>query len=131
FIKGGGIGFDQERAVRRLLAAAGVAIDWQVIPAGLAALDVGQPALPKDLFDAVRKSGVALKTKLLHPAGGGTENFNIHFRHDLGLFATVRPVRNLAGLPARFERLDILLVRDITEDLYTAIEHEIVSGVAQ
>jgi isocitrate dehydrogenase (NAD+) len=131
FIQGGGIGFDQERAVRRVLAAAGVAIDWQVIPAGVAALEVGRPALSKELFDGVRKTGTALKTKLLHPAGGGPENFNIHFRHDLGLFASVRPIRNLAGLPSRFDNLDVLLVREITEDLYTAIEHEIVPGVVQ
>src|SRR5947208_10733293 len=82
------------------------------------------------MLDAVREAGVALKTKLLHPPHPD-ENYTIHFRHDLGLFASVRPIRNLAGVPARFENLDILLVREITEDLYTAIEHEIVPGVVQ
>jgi isocitrate dehydrogenase (NAD+) len=130
FIQGGGIGFDQELAVRRILAAAGVAIDWQVFPAGQAALDQGQPPIPRPMLDAVRAAGIALKTKLLHPPNPG-ENYNIHFRHDLGLFASVRPLRNLTGIKARFENLDILLVREITEDLYTAIEHEIVPGVVQ
>jgi len=130
FIQGGGAGFDQEKAVRRIIAAAGVEIDWQVFLVGQAALDEGLAPLPTPTFDAVRAAGVALKTKLLHPPRV-TENFNIHFRHDLGLFASVRPLKSLAGLPGRFENLDILLVREITEDLYTAIEHEIVPGVVQ
>jgi isocitrate dehydrogenase (NAD+) len=130
FIQGGGIGFDQELAVRRILTASGVAIDWQVFPAGQAALDQGLAPIPAPMLDAVRSVGVALKTKLLHPPHPN-ENYTIHFRHDLGLFASVRPLRNLAGIPARFENLDILLVREITEDLYTAIEHEIVPGVVQ
>jgi isocitrate dehydrogenase (NAD+) len=130
FIQGGGIGFDQELAVRRILTAAGVVIDWQVFPAGQAALDQGLPPLPLPMLDAVRSVGVALKTKLIHPPHPD-ENYTIHFRHDLGLFASVRPLRNLAGIPARFQGLDILLIREITEDLYTAIEHEIVPGVVQ
>jgi isocitrate dehydrogenase (NAD+) len=130
FIQGGGIGVDQELAVRRILAAAGVDIDWRVFPAGQAALDQGLPPVSREMLDAVREVGVALKTKLLHPPHPD-ENYTIHFRHDLGLFASVRPIRNLAGIPARFDGLDILLVREITEDLYTAIEHEIVPGVVQ
>jgi len=131
FIQGGGVGLDQEIAVRRILAAAAVEIDWQVITAGQAALEQGQPALSPALFEAVRQSGVALKTKLLHPPGSVKVNLNLQFRHDLGLFASVRPLRNLAGIPSRFSGLDILLIREITEDLYTAIEHEIVPGVVQ
>jgi isocitrate dehydrogenase (NAD+) len=130
FIQGGGIGFDQELAVRRILTAAGVEIDWQVFPAGQAALAQGLPPLPLPMLDAVRSVGVALKTKLLHPPQPG-KNYTIHFRQDLGLFASVRPLRNLAGIKSRFDNLDLVLVREITEDLYTAIEHEIVSGVVQ
>jgi isocitrate dehydrogenase (NAD+) len=130
FIQGGGIGFDQEIAVRRILAAAGVELDWRVFPAGQAALDQGQAPISRDLLEAVREMGVALKTKLLHPPHPD-ENYTIHFRRDLGLFASVRPIRNLDGIKARFENLDILLIREITEDLYTAIEHEIVPGVVQ
>ncbi len=130
FIQGGGIGFDQELAVRRILTAAGVEIDWQVFPAGQAALDQGLAPVPLPMLDAIRSARVALKTKLLHPPHP-SENYTIHFRHDLGLFASVRPIRNLDGIPARFKNLDILLIREITEDLYTAIEHEIVPGVVQ
>jgi isocitrate dehydrogenase (NAD+) len=82
------------------------------------------------MLDAVRTVGVALKTKLLHPPRAEA-NYNIYFRQALGLFASVRPLRNLAGIKSRFQDLDILLVREITEDLYTAIEHEIVPGVVQ
>ncbi len=130
FIQGGGIGIDQELAVRRILAAAGVDLEWRDFTAGQAALDRGLPPVPREMLDAVRETGVALKTKLLHPPHPD-ENYTIHFRHDLGLFASVRPIRNLPGIKARFENLDILLVREITEDLYTAIEHEIVPGVVQ
>jgi len=130
-VQGGGIGLDQAAAVQRMMAAAGVAINWQVIPAGLAALDEKRPALSNELFDAIKKTGVALKTKLLHPHGGGDVNFNIQFRNSLGLFASVRPIHNLNGLASRFKNLDVLLVREITEDLYSAIEHVIVPGVVQ
>jgi isocitrate dehydrogenase (NAD+) len=130
FIQGGGIGFDQELAVRRILEVAGVDLEWRVFPAGQAALDRGLPPVSREMLDAVRETGVALKTKLLHPPHPD-ENYTIHFRHDLGLFASVRPIRNLDGIPSRFQNLDILLIREITEDLYTAIEHEIVPGVVQ
>jgi isocitrate dehydrogenase (NAD+) len=130
FIQGGGIGYDQELAVRRIVAAAGLELDWRVFTAGQAALDQGLPPVSREMLDAVRETGVALKTKLLHPPHPD-ENYTIHFRRDLGLFASVRPIRNLDGVPSRFKDLDILLVREITEDLYTAIEHEIVPGVVQ
>jgi isocitrate dehydrogenase (NAD+) len=130
-IQGGGIGIDQEQAVRRVVAALGVAINWQPIPAGLAAIQQKQSPLSPELFEAVRKTGIALKTKLLHPPSGGDENFNIHFRNDLELFVSVRPIHSFAGLPGRFPNLDFVLVREITEDLYAAIEHEIVPGVVQ
>jgi isocitrate dehydrogenase (NAD+) len=96
--------------------------------------------LPKDTFDAVQACGLALKTKLLQPKGAGTPtahgvivptNFNVAFRRGLGLFASVRPVHNLPGIPSRFTNVNFLLVREITEDLYTASEHEIVPGVVQ
>ena len=140
FIQGGGLGLDQEAAVRRILAAAGVQIEFDVHLAGRAAIDQGRPALPQEAFDAVRACGVALKTKLLQPKGAGTPtahgprvptNFNVAFRRGLGLFASVRPIHNLPGVPSRFTGVNFLLVREITEDLYTASEHELVPGVVQ
>lgn len=140
FVQGGGIGIDQEAAVRRIFDAAGVGIEFEVHTAGRAALEIGKDALPPETFDAVRTHGVALKTKLHQPKGAGTPtahgpkvppNFNVAFRRGLGLFASVRPVHNLPGLPSRFTGVNFLLVREITEDLYTASEHELVPGVVQ
>ncbi len=140
FVQGGGIGKDQELSLRRLFEAAGVPVAFEVYTAGRAAVDQGRDALPDDVFAAVRAAGVALKTKLHQPKGAGTptahgpqvpKNYNVEFRRRLGLFASVRPVRNLAGLPSRFTGVNFLLVREITEDLYATTEHEIVPGVVQ
>ena len=138
FVQGGGIGLDQEATVRRLFEAVDAPIHFEVHFAGRAALEQARDALPRDAFDAVREWGIALKTKLLQPRGAGTPtgrsvptNLNVAFRRGLGLFASVRPVQNLPGIPSRFTGVNFLLVREITEDLYTASEHEIVPGIVQ
>jgi isocitrate dehydrogenase (NAD+) len=140
FVQGGGIGLDQEASVRRLFAAAQVPIEFDLHVAGRAALEQGREALPREVFDAIRSCGVALKTKLLQPKGAGMPtahgpevptNYNVAFRRGLGLFASVRPVHNLPGIPSRFSGVNFLLLREITEDIYTASEHEIVPGVVQ
>jgi isocitrate dehydrogenase (NAD+) len=140
FVQGGGLGQDQELAVQRLFEAMRVPVEFELQLGGRAALEQGREALPKETLDAVRECGVALKTKLLQPKGAGTPtahgpvvptNYNVAFRKKLGLFASVRPVHNLPGIKSRFTGVDFLLVREITEDLYTASEHEIVPGVVQ
>src|SRR5262245_50763407 len=130
-IQGGGAGLDQVPAVRRILEAAGVHIEWDEHLAGLASLQQGGPALPPAMLQSVRTNGLARKTKLLSPPGPPAGNFNVQFRRELGLFASVRPLKNLAGLPARHQGVDLLVIRELTEDLYGAIEHEIVPGVVQ
>jgi isocitrate dehydrogenase (NAD+) len=130
-VQGGGIGFDLVPAVQRVLAAAGVAVTWDEFLAGQAAAEQGLPPLSDELLRSVRQNGLALKTKLLPPTQGPAVNYNLLFRRALGLFASVRPLKNLRGLPARFQDVDILVIREITEDLYAAIEHEIVPGVVQ
>lgn len=130
-VQGGGAGEDQVPAVQRILRAAGVDITWEEHLAGLASLERGGAALPEAMLASVRANGVALKTKLLSPANTPDQNYNIHFRRQLGLFASVRPLKNLRGLPARFQGVDLLVIRELTEDLYAAIEHEIVPGVVQ
>ena len=125
-VQGGGVGLDQEAALRAILRAAGVEIAIEVHPAGRAALESGAAeAIPQATLDAVKACGVALKTKLLQPKGAGMptahgptvpNNYNVEFRRRLGLFASVRPVRNLAGLPSRFIGVNFHLVREITED---------------
>jgi isocitrate dehydrogenase (NAD+) len=130
-IQGGGVGFDQVPAVKRIVEAAGADIDWDEHLAGLAAVEAGGVPLPPSMLDSVRDTGLALKTKLLSPPGSPLGNFNVQFRRELGLFASVRPLRNLEGLPARHQGVDLLVIRELTEDLYGAIEHEIVPGVVQ
>jgi isocitrate dehydrogenase (NAD+) len=136
FIQGGGIGHDQEIAVRRLLDAAGVAIRWHVVPAGWEARSHGLADISDELLAAVRDCGLALKTKLLPPTEGSLSgsppaNANVLFRKALGVFAVVRPIHNLPGLPSRFRDVNFTLVREVTEDLYATTEHEIVPGVVQ
>jgi isocitrate dehydrogenase (NAD+) len=136
-IQGGGSGLDQVPAVQEILRAAGVDIDWDEHLAGWAALERGGPALPEALLASVRQNRLALKTMLLPPPGRPpglppeAGNFNVQFRRELGLFASVRPLKNLPGLPARFQNVDMVVIRELTEDLYAAIEHEIVAGVVQ
>lgn len=129
-IHGGGIGHDIVPAVEKIVAAAGVEIAWDEHLAGGEAEAQGREPLPKEMLDAVRQAGLALKTKLQPPLRKRA-NYNILLRQELGLFASVRPLRNLAGLPSRFQNVDMLVVRELTEDLYTSIEHEIVPGVVQ
>jgi len=130
-IQGGGIGFDQVPAVKRVLEAAGVSIAWDEHLAGQASLERGGPPLPEAMLASIRSTGLALKTKLLSAHGPPAGNYNVQFRRVLGLFASVRPLKNLRGLPARFQGVDMLVIRELTEDLYAAIEHEIVPGVVQ
>jgi isocitrate dehydrogenase (NAD+) len=128
-IQGGGTGLDQVPAVQRILQAAGVAVSWDEHLAGLASIRQGGEPLPEAMLQSVRRYGIALKTALLSPPG--PVNYNVKLRRELGMFASVRPLKNVRGLPARFQNVDMLVIRELTEDLYTAIEHEIVPGVVQ
>jgi isocitrate dehydrogenase (NAD+) len=130
-IQGGGAGLDQVPAVQRILEAARVPIEWDEHLAGLASLSRGGEVLPEDLLRSVRATGLALKTMLLSPPGPPQGNPNVRLRRELGLYASVRPLKNLRGLPARFQGVDFLVIRELTEDLYAAIEHPIVPGVVQ
>ncbi len=130
-IQGGEIGHDVVPAVKRVLEAAGVAITWEEYVAGYEAIKQGLDPLPKPMLDSVKKNGLALKTKLMSAPDKPHLNYNVQLRRSLQLFASVRPLKNLRGLKARFDNVDMLVIREITEDLYAAIEHEIIPGVVQ
>jgi isocitrate dehydrogenase (NAD+) len=136
-IQGGGTGLDQVPAVQEIIRAAGVEIDWDEHLGGWASIEKGGPALPESLLRSARETGLVLKTSLLPPPGRANAprkeagNFNVQLRRELELFAAIRPLKNLPGLPARFGGVDMIVLREITEDLYAAIEHEIVPGVVQ
>jgi isocitrate dehydrogenase (NAD+) len=128
-IPGDGIGPEVTRAVVRIIGAAGVRIDWDVQDAGQTAVDRHGDPLPASLLDSVRRNKVALKGPVTTPVGRGFTSVNVGLRKTLDLFANLRPVFNMPGVPARFGNLDLILVRENTEDLYSGLEQEIVPGV--
>jgi isocitrate dehydrogenase (NAD+) len=130
-IQGGEIGQDIVPAVKRIIEAAGVSIAWDEFVAGHEAIQQGLDPLPAPMLESVRRNGLALKTKLMSSPDKPNVNFNVQLRRTLQLFATVRPLKNIPGLKARFDKVDMLVIREITEDLYAAIEHEVVPGVVQ
>jgi isocitrate dehydrogenase (NAD+) len=128
-IPGDGIGPEVTRAVLRVIDAAGVRVEWDTEEAGQAAVEKHGDPLPQRLIDSIRRNRVALKGPVTTPIGKGFTSVNVGLRKALDLFANLRPVVNLPGVPARFGNLDLVLVRENTEDLYSGLEHEVVPGV--
>jgi len=133
-LPGEGIGPEVSRAVRRILEAAGVQIDWEEIDAraeGTTGEIKAGPVLNQTAVDSVRRNGVALKGPMATAVAGGAPSVNVALRKTLDLYANLRPVRNLPGLKSRFENVDVVIVRENTEDLYSGLEHEVVPGVVE
>jgi isocitrate dehydrogenase (NAD+) len=129
-IPGDGIGPEVSDAVVRVLDAAGAGIAWDHRLAGVAALEAGEAeVLPASTCDAIRRHGVALKGPCTTPIGEGFSSVNVALRKGLELYAAVRPVRNLPGVASRFEGVDLVIVRENTEGLYSGIENVITDGV--
>jgi isocitrate dehydrogenase (NAD+) len=130
-IPGDGIGPEVTDAVVRILAATGVVIEWERHDAGIVAFErTGQP-LPVDLVESIRRNKVALKGPVTTPIAQGFTSVNVGLRKSLDLYANLRPVWNLPGVPARFQNVDLVIVRENTEDLYAGLEHEVVPGVVE
>jgi isocitrate dehydrogenase (NAD+) len=130
-IPGDGIGPEVTRATRTILDAAGVPIVWEEHDAGLAAHQKTGATLPQSLLDSVVRNRVALKGPVTTPVGEGFTSVNVGLRKALELFANLRPVRNLPGVQSRFQGVDLVIVRENTEDLYSGLEHEVVPGVVE
>ncbi len=130
-IPGDGIGPEVTNAVVRVLDAAGVAIDWDRQDAGVIAFKKVGQTLPTELLDSVRRTTVALKGPCATPIGEGFTSVNVGLRKALDLFANLRPVSNLPGVPSRFQNVDLVIVRENTEDLYAGLEHVIIPGVVE
>ena len=128
-IPGDGIGPEVAAAVEEILTAAGAPISWIERKAGLAAIEEGKDVLPDDTVEAIRSHGVALKGPCTTPVGGGFTSVNVKLRKTLDLYAAVRPVRNLSGIASRYENVDLVVVRENTEGLYSGVENEITPGV--
>ncbi len=129
-IPGDGIGPEVTSAARRVLDAAGFNADWLVVPAGATAIEQGHDnVLPQITLDAIRQHKVALKGPVTTPVGKGFKSVNVQLRQQLKLYAAIRPVRSLTGVKTRYEGVDMVIVRENTEGLYSGIENEIVPGV--
>ena len=129
-IPGDGIGPEVADATRRVLEAADAPVQFVERHAGLAALDRGaDTVLPQDTIEAVKEHGVALKGPCTTPIGKGFSSVNVALRKKLNLYAAVRPIRSLPGVKTRYEDVDIIIVRENTEGLYSGIENQITEGV--
>jgi len=124
-IPGDGTGPELTEATRRVLEATGVEFDWDVREAGADVMDrYGGNPLPDEVLDAIRETGVALKGPITTPVGGGFRSVNVALRKSLDLYAQVRPCKTYPGVRTRFEDVDLIVVRENTEDLYAGIEYE-------
>jgi isocitrate dehydrogenase (NAD+) len=130
-IPGDGIGPEVTAAAREVIEAAGVAIEWLTLPAGAAAAEQFGDVLPPQTIEAIEHFRLALKGPVATPIGKGFSSVNVHLRKHFKLYAAVRPVRSLPGIKSRFEKVDIVVVRENTEGLYSELENEIVPGVVQ
>jgi isocitrate dehydrogenase (NAD+) len=128
-LPGEGIGPEVSAATKRILEAAGAQIDWEEIEAR--AGDGAGQLLNSAAIDSVRRNKVALKGPMATAVAGGAPSVNVALRKTLDLYANLRPVRNLPGVKSRFENVDVVLVRENTEDLYSGLEHEVVPGVVE
>lgn len=128
-IPGDGIGPEVSGAVLKILKAADAPLLFHEHQAGVSALDAGQDVLPAATVEAIREHHVALKGPCTTPVGKGFTSVNVQLRKQLNLYAAFRPVRSLEGVPTRFEGVDLVIVRENTEGLYSGIENEIVPGV--
>jgi isocitrate dehydrogenase (NAD+) len=130
-IPGDGIGPEITESVIRIFKAAGVPVEWERHDAGMAAFQKYNQSLPADLIESVHRTKVALKGPVTTPIAEGFRSVNVGLRKALDLYANLRPVRNLAGVESRFGDVDLIIVRENTEDLYSGLEHEVVPGVVE
>lgn len=130
-IEGDGIGPEVTASACRVIAAAGVEIDWVRADAGLGAAERHGEPLPEATLDLIRTHRVALKGPCTTPVGKGFRSINVRLRQGLDLYASVRPVQSLPGVKTPFENVDLVVVRENTEGLYAGLEHHVVPGVIE
>ncbi len=130
-IPGDGIGPEVAAAVVRIIEASGVEIEWEEHIAGQQALDKFGKTLPDELIESIQRNKVGLKGPITTPVGKGFTSVNVGLRKALDLYANLRPVRALPNVPCRNPGLDLVVVRENTESLYSGIEHEVVPGVVE
>lgn len=130
-IPGDGIGPEVAKPTLQIIKAAGVKVDWEPHLAGAEALKKHKTTIPQALMDSFEKNRVALKGPVTTPVGEGFASVNVALRQRFNLYANLRPIKNLPGVKARYQGVDLIVVRENTEGLYSGIEHEVIPGVVE
>src|SRR6478752_10272291 len=130
-IPGDGIGPEVTKATVRILEATGVKFEWETFAVGAEAFEKSGEYIPKDLIESLERTHVGLKGPVTTPVGGGFPSINVALRKKFELYANFRPIRNLPHIPTRYPNVDLIIVRENTESLYSGIEHEVVPGVVE
>jgi isocitrate dehydrogenase (NAD+) len=130
-IPGDGIGPEVTGATISVLRAAGFEAEWETFVVGAEALSRFGDPLPQDLIDSIKRNKIALKGPVATPIGTGFVSSNVRLRKALDLYANLRPIKSLNGVSSRYDNVDLVVVRENTEDLYSGLEHEVVPGVVE
>jgi isocitrate dehydrogenase (NAD+) len=130
-IPGDGIGPELAEATRRVLDATGIAFEWEVVEAGEATIATHGTPLPDEVLESIRRNKIALKGPITTPVGSGFRSVNVGLRQALNLYANLRPARSMTGVPSRYDDVDLVIVRENTEDLYAGIEHMVGRDAAE
>jgi isocitrate dehydrogenase (NAD+) len=130
-IPGDGIGPEVTGATISVLRATGFEAEWETFVVGAEALSRFGDPLPQDLIDSIKRNKIALKGPVATPIGTGFVSSNVRLRKALDLYANLRPIKSLKGVPSRYEDINLIVVRENTEDLYSGLEHEVVPGVVE
>ena len=130
-IPGDGIGHEVVKAVVRILEATGVKFEWESFAAGAEAYEKYKEYIPKELVESIERTRVGLKGPVTTPVGGGFASINVALRQKFELYANFRPIKNLPHIPTRYPDVDLIIVRENTESLYSGLEHEVVPGVVE
>ena len=130
-IPGDGIGPEITSAALRIFEAAGAEIEWETMPAGLEAMKEYGVPVPEPLLESIRRNKIAYKGPLTTVVGKGFSSANVTLRKELQLYANLRPVKSIKGVPTHYNNIDLIIVRENTEDLYSGIEHLIAPGVTE
>jgi len=124
-INGDGIGPEISEAVVKIIDASGLKIDWDIQTAGADVIENEGTPLPQRVLDSIKKNKIALKAPVTTPIGKGFRSVNVQLRKELDLYANLRPCKNLPNIKTRFENVDLVVVRENTEDLYAGIERQV------
>ncbi len=130
-IKGDGIGPEVVTATVKVVEAAGAQIKWEEVDAGESAINEYGTVLPQTVIDSIKKNKIALKGPVGTPIGDGFRSVSVSLRKKLNLYANLRPIKSLPGVKSMYKNIDIVVVRENTEGLYSGIEHEVVPGVVE